>query len=84
MIARFIKAYGHDFFFNQRWPTRDHIIPFKHFFVMLNALGYVNAAEQLQDVFAVGHGLAMVWNGKEARVKSQTRRLIRGANPEVL
>lgn len=84
MIARFLEAYGHDLYYSERWGTRDRIIPFKHFFLLLNALGNVNAAHQLQAVFATGHGYALAQSGKDAKVRTQTRNLIRAANPEVL
>jgi hypothetical protein len=60
------------------------VIPFRHFFLLLNALGHIMAAEQLRDVFAVAHGIQLVWNGKDAKVKVQTRKLVRAANPEVI
>jgi len=69
---------------NKRWPTRDNVIPFKHFFLLLNALSHLVAADQLRDAFAVSHGVSLIWNGKDAKVKSHTRKLIRAANPEVI
>jgi len=77
-------VYGYETLYNQKWQTRDHMIPFKHFFLLLNALGHVSAAEQLRDVFAVSHGIGLIWNGKDAKVRSQTRKLVRSANPEVI
>jgi hypothetical protein len=51
------------------------------FFLMLRAGQHVAATEQLIATLAAAHGMAMVWNGKDAKVKSQTRELIKDANP---
>ena len=85
IISKFIDQFGHDYFFSpKRWKTRDGVIPFRHFFLMLRALDHLNAAQQLQDGFATAHGVAMVWDGKDSKVRSHTRRLVSDANPEAL
>lgn len=77
--------FGYNTYYSDRWPTRDHIIPFKMFFLMLRAGGHVEAATQLIQTLATAHGGAMLWSGKDSfKIKSQTRALIRNANPEAL
>lgn len=71
-------------YYNDRWKTRDHVIPYKMFWMMLNAAGHVEAREQLQQALAVAHGTAISQSGKQGKVKAHTRRLMRAANPERL
>lgn len=85
LIAQFISRYGHDFYWSKRWQTRDNVIPFKLFYMMLNAGAHLEAADQLKHMFAHAHAKALVGGGKnKGRIRAQTRSLIRAANPEVL
>jgi len=82
LIARFIRFYGYDAFRNPAYPTTDKVIPVGLFFGLLGAMGPAMLAEQLAEVQAVAHGIALALNGKDPKVRAQTRKLIREAYPE--
>lgn len=70
-IAHFIRHYGHDTYRNPYWPTADHIIPFKRFYVLYEAINATKAWEKLNAVSAHALGQAMTNGSKETAVKVQ-------------
>ena len=84
IIGRFIRFWGAGLYYNrERWDTRDGVIPFRVFYVLMDAMDAVDAGEQLRDAMAHAHGQAIAENGKDSKVRSQTRRMMRRADPKM-
>jgi hypothetical protein len=70
MIALFIRFYGHDAWMNDRYPTRDKIIPFRLFLLMYQGIRHVQAFERISSTHSSFHALAMV-NSTDRNVVQQ-------------
>lgn len=84
LFARFIQLYGMDTYHNVAWPTRDHVIPFQLFYLMLGAIANLAAAEQLNAYYAALLAGAQVQGGEEGRAAREeaVRSLAALAHPE--
>lgn len=52
---------------NEHWATRDHVIPFRLFYVMLATLSNVTAADQLNTYYAALLAGAQIMGSTEGR-----------------
>lgn len=84
LIARFIRFYGMAAWANPSYPTRDGIIPFGLFYLLLVAMANVSAAERYESYFAALLAGAMVHGGDEGRAERerQVEHLLATAYPE--
>lgn len=72
-----------DVFWSPKWPTRDHVIPYKLFFCLMHAMTNVAAAERYELVQGVAHGHVLATNPKDSTQRSAMRALIDRGFPEV-
>jgi hypothetical protein len=84
LLARFIQLYGMDTYRNAVWPTRDQVIPFQLFYLMVGAIANLAAAEQLNAYYAALLAGAQVQGGEEGRASrdESVRSLAALAHPE--
>lgn len=76
-----IEAYGADWYYSSRWPTPDHIVPWKTFYVFYGELEHLEAITRLTMVRSIGLGRALGAK-KEMAITMAFKRLIREAHPE--
>ena len=74
MFHRFYPGEYH----NPRWPTRDHVIPWKVFAIRMRCMWAVLAQERLQMARSIGLALS----GSEGEGPRQRRAEIREAFPD--
>lgn len=82
LVARFHRSYPGLWYLPGHWRTRDGVIPYKLFYLLIDALDSVDAVRELETARAVllGYGLARA--GKNAKVKEAHRKLVRRAFPK--
>ena len=82
-LGVFTRWYGAEMLHGPRWPTRDGWIPFKTFYLLLQVVPNLEARDQLNLVRGQTLAQALVMGGSSGKSKSQLRKLVRNAYPEV-
>lgn len=83
LITKFHVAFpGLYYFWGRGWRcTRDGVIPFKLFLLLLSNVDHIEAEGELQGARSTALGIGLAMNGKDSKVKLATRSLIRRAYP---
>ena len=79
-LAYFIRFYGQDAYQNQFYPTSDHIIPYKLFWILSKAMKHAMAMERLNDTQAIASAIGMATSGTDPAVQ----RMIEAETKEAL
>jgi hypothetical protein len=80
-VARFIRTYGPGMYRDARYPTRDKVIPWRLFQLMMLARRHVLAEERMHEAHAVGLAIARALNGDNPKVQAAGRAEEREAYP---
>jgi len=72
----FIRFYGHDTYYNEKYPTSDKVIPFKLFRLMYNGMMAAWDFEKLQMIDAINIGIGCAVNPDKPAVKKAIQDII--------
>lgn len=83
-MGRFLRRYAPLFHNPALWPTRDGVIPYKTFFLLIGALDEDDALTELVVANAVSLGYTWAREGKaNTALATARRRLVERAFPKV-